>query len=217
MIEKINEMKGNCLACDEVIRVLTEIKSKDNNKTISVAEIGVDIGATAIEILKILEDKDQYYMFDFEDKIYELASDFENLSYVRATVVPCGNTNKIYDSYAWTLQKMYANNKSPVFDLVYLDGAHTFIHDAITICLLKKMVKKDGVIVIDDMDWTIKNSPTCNPNIRPAVLDEYTQEQIECPQVSIATNIFLDDDINWKKYIELCSNHRSVYIRIDGD
>lgn len=211
MIEKINEKKGNWLACNEVIHVLTEMKAKDKNKALSVAEIGVDIGATAVEILKFLDENDKYYMFDFEDKCHELESDFRTLPYVKATVISCGNTNRTYDSYSWTLQKMYRENKSPEFDLVYLDGAHTFFHDALTLCLLKKMTKDDGIIVIDDMDWSFKNSPTCNPDVNPSVLNNYTQEQIECPQISVATSIIMDDDKDWYKLSYLCTTRRSVY------
>ena len=67
MIEKIAERKGNYTPCEEVIYWVELLK--DSKESISVAEIGVDIGATAVEIIHRIERGDKYYFFDIENKV----------------------------------------------------------------------------------------------------------------------------------------------------
>lgn len=211
MIEKIQLGKGNCKPCKEVLNLVKDLKLK--GAKISVAEIGVDIGATACEILKLLDNGDKYYMFDFDQTVVELKRDFDALGkVVRAEVIPCGNTTKTYDSYCWTLYKLLVKEKEPVFDVVYLDGAHTFFHDGLAVCLLKKMIKNEGFLVLDDIKWTFSKSPTCNPAVNPNILNCYTEEQIECAQVAIVADVFLENDSGWLRMD--CGNAgRRIYQR----
>lgn len=214
MIERIQNKKGNYLPCKEVIEILHNMKEEDR-RDISVAEIGVDIGATACSILEILEEEDTYYMFDLDYKINELYEDFLKASFVKAKVIPCANTTRRFDCYSWSLMKLYKERGKEAFlDLVYLDGAHTFFHDAPTVCMLKKLIKKGGILVLDDMDWSFAVSPTCNPKVNPSVLEQYTEEQIETAQIAIVADMFLTDDPEWLEDIERRSSHRRTYRRV---
>ena len=182
-----------------------------------VAEVGVDIGATTCEALKFLDKNDTYYIFDFDFIIEELLNDLKGLEYAKSNIVGCGNTKKLYDSYAWSLQKLYKEMKrKPVFNLVYLDGAHTFFHDGLAICILKKMIAHGGILLLDDMDWTIKESPTCNPGVNPKILDQYTDEQMETEQVAIAVELFLEEAPEWEEITEHMENspRRKAYRRL---
>jgi len=211
MLERINQ-QGNKLiseACTEMLEVIKEKKKKSS--PITVAEIGVGVGATANEVIKLLDESDNYYMFSFDNDVIELEKDLKQKDYCKTNLYACGNTRKKYDSYAWSLAKLY-NKQS--FDIVYLDGAHTFLHDGITCCLLKKMIKKNGIIILDDIDWSFSKSRTTNPKKNPAILDWLTQEQIESCQVALVEDIFMKDDKNWKYIKDISSKHRSVYKRI---
>lgn len=92
---------------------------------LSVAEIGVGIGATSVEILKRLRNIDSFYFFSFEKDVGELNDDLKNAEYCKCNLYPMGNSNAKYDSYNWKLSSLCLENNVR-FDLVYLDGAHSF-------------------------------------------------------------------------------------------
>lgn len=102
------------------------------------------------------------------------------------------NTDKAYDSYSWILSDMvYAqrkNNKDGTFDIAYLDGAHSFIHDGLALCLLKELVKFDGYIIIDDLHWSYSKNQRC---MASDFLELYTKEQLYECQVRRAVDMFI--------------------------
>ena len=154
MIEKLTVGMGNTKPCREVLNCIKQMK--DKKKTVIVGEIGVDLGATAVEILKLLKNPDEYHFFDRESKTRELLKDFNSININGVQLYEYGNTDKIYDYYGWQLCKLYKMWKSNFdtverFDVVYLDGAHTFIHDSGTAAILKEMITPGGYIILDDI------------------------------------------------------------------
>ena len=108
---------------------------------------------------------------------------------------------------------MESLQKQDIFDVVYLDGAHTFIHDGLSCCLLKEMIKKSGYIVFDDLYWSIGKSPTVNPEVNPGIKNLYTDEQINDYQVQRVVNAFMVNDKSFKQcYID--NYDRIVFQRI---
>lgn len=215
MLEKINQKGFETISqpCKEVLELLS--KMKQTSDSISVAEIGIGIGATANEIVKYLGATDDYYMFSFEKDVLELQSDLKQTKYCLSNLYAMGNTNKTYDSYSWSLAKLYlSKGRQSFLDLVYLDGAHSFFHDGLACCLLKKMTKVGGIIIFDDIDWSYASSPTVNPEKRSITAVNYTQEQIETCQIAMVEDIFMKDDDNWEYMNKYSSRHRSAYVRI---
>lgn len=127
-----------------------------------------------------------------------------------------GNSAKIYDSYAWNIAKMYielkGQNKEKCFDVVYLDGAHTFIFDASALSVLKEMIALGGYIVLDDVNWSIEKSPTCNSLVNPGIKEKYTEEQMRECQIKLVKECLLDND---ERYVRVDDYHRiAIYRRI---
>ena len=122
MIEKINT-KGYEIISKPSSIVISFLES--NKNPISVAEIGVGIGATSVEIAKRLRNFDSFYFFSFEDDVNELDEDLRCAEYCKCNLYPMGNSTATYDSYNWKLSSLCLDNEI-MFDLVYLDGAHSF-------------------------------------------------------------------------------------------
>ena len=61
-------------------------------------------------------------------------------------------------SYIWALMKMIEIFNRPVFDFCYIDGAHNWYTDGFAFFLADKLLKKDGWIVFDDINWTYTRS-----------------------------------------------------------
>ena len=88
---------------------------------------------------------------DLSPNINQLVDDFELEKLV--TVV--------YDarSYTWTLMEMIEQGQQNTFDFCYIDGAHNWDTDGFAFFLVDKLLKKDGWILFDDLDWTYNYSP----------------------------------------------------------
>lgn len=192
----------------KVIKKIRELKTAGKN--LCVAEVGIGIGATAVEIVRLLDENDTYYMFDFADRVYELKADLEQLDFSRATIYAYGNSRKTYDSYAWTLAKLLQESKDKeLFDVVYLDGAHSFFHDGLACCLLKKLCKRGGVLFFDDIDWTFSGSKA----MRTFGSENFTAEQIETPQIAMVVDIFMKNDEEWEYLRDYSTEHRAAFKR----
>lgn len=194
---------GNSEPATTVVKLVKNLKQMSPGGGLRIAEVGVDIGATAVEICKVLDKKDTYYCFDFEHVVREIVEDLMHLPGVECQLVACGNTRRIYDSYNWTLSefflKMLEDDSEGYFDLVYLDGAHTLFHDGLATCMLKELLKPNGYLVFDDLNWTIGRSPTVNPVKKPEMLKCYTEEQINTCQVARVVDIFMRTDKRFKE------------------
>ena len=94
------------------------------NNAPMVAEIGVGIGATTQVMATLLDNRGELHLYDFQDKVAELAADLANLGF--ANVKGFGNTDRHWDSDNWTLGRMLLDGKHEVYDYIYIDGAHTF-------------------------------------------------------------------------------------------
>lgn len=218
MIEKLHNKKHFTLSrpCKDFIEVL---KSYKNNAldSVSVAEIGVGIGATAIEIVKNLSPQDSYYFFSRKQDVDELYEDLKSLDYCQCKLFPVGNSKKTYDSYAWELSKILLNKydgKSDIqFDLVYLDGAHTLFHDGLACAILKELIKPNGIIVFDDLTWTYASSPVVNPSVHPKTAELFTDEQINEAQIAMVIRLFMENDTKWEK-IDLNNQCRVAYKKL---
>lgn len=67
-------------------------------------------------------------------------------------------------SYNWELMKLIEQNTehgvcSPVFDFCFVDGAHTWETDGFAFFLVSKLFKKGGIMVFDDLRWSVATSP----------------------------------------------------------
>lgn len=199
MIEKINTIGYESISTPskKVIYFLDNIL-ESNKEPINVAEVGIGIGATSIEITRRLRNDDAYYFFSYEHDVIELEADLKNTYFCKCKLYPMGNTTTTYDSYNWKLSSLCLENEV-LFDLVYLDGAHSLFHDGLATVLLKKLVKPGGILIFDDIFWTYKISPTLNPEVRPETSENYSKEQIEAEQMKLVIDLFMETDENWER------------------
>ncbi len=202
MIEKIGLKGFKTLSspAGEVIELINILK--EHNKPLTVAEVGIGIGATSVKILELLTENDTVYLFDYQRKIDELVEDLKGINNNNVSIIGVGNSEKLYDSYSWNLATMLLNRRNakksiPLFDLVYLDGAHAFLHDSTACCVLKDLTKNGGYLVFDDMHWSYANSPTQNPKANPKTNMKFTEDQINTAQISMVVDLFMRHDKDW--------------------
>ncbi len=64
------------------------------------------------------------------------------------------------DSYVWWLRKQLRGQQrgktiEPLYDFVFIDGAHTWDHDALAFLLVDRLLRPGGWVLLDDLDWCV--------------------------------------------------------------
>ena len=163
------------------------------HKPTSYAEIGIYEGATAVEVAKLLSEPASMHLFDFENRVFEAQTKLgaiKELENKQLKVHSWSNTHKMFDSYNWNLAKCL--KQGITFDFVFVDGAHSWHHDALAFFLIDQMLEDGGIVVLDDYGWSLATSPTMNPSKFPEITQQYTQEQIETPQVNMVVDLLVE-------------------------
>jgi len=165
------------------------------------AELGIYRGHTTEAIASHLAGEGEIHLFDYEDMVQDLAGRLRASGY--DNVVCHGNSRKAMDSYNWSLMKLLEQHEQPIFDYVFIDGAHTWGVDALAFFLVDKLLRVGGHVDFDDYKWSLAISPSQNPTAFPATAKMYTPEQIAVPQVAKIVDLIVKRD---ERYEEIVPN-----------
>jgi len=219
MLEKREEPEFAAIArpSEHAILLLRQVLAEEPSPKI--AEVGIGIGATSLELCRVLDGRGHISFFDFEERLVELAADLSAHGFTNFRTH--GNSRLTYDSYGWTLakvlQEMRRSGEDGVFDFIYFDGCHLFHHDAAATVICKELLKPGAILLMDDFDWSIAVSPTMRPSVTPSITEDFTQEQIEISHVALICELFLDSDPAFVK-VDIgyrSHEHRRAYRRVD--
>jgi predicted O-methyltransferase YrrM len=83
-------------------------------------------------------------------------------------------------SYTWRLMRLLQQDPMPRFDLCYIDGAHDWFVDGFAFFLVDRLLKPNGWIIFDDLNWTYATSPALKHTDRVTNMpaDERTLPQV---------------------------------------
>jgi len=165
----------------------------------SYAEIGVYRGDTARRVAELLGGDGELHLFDYEDRVVPVAAALRAAGH--GNVVAHPNSRRMLDSYNWSLMRLLAAHREPLFDYVFLDGAHTWALDALAFCLVDRLLRPGGIVDFDDYHWTVRASPSMRPEIFPDVLDLYTDEQIDARQVALVVDLLARRDGRYEEIV----------------
>jgi predicted O-methyltransferase YrrM len=163
-------------------------------------EIGVYLGATAEAVAEVLGEQGELHLLDFEDRVAPVAERLRARGLGR--VVAHANSRRTLDSYNWSLMRLLREGRAGTFDYVFLDGAHTWAHDALAFLLVDRLLKPGGHVDFDDYSWTLARSPSMNPDAFPPTRELYSDEQIEVPQVALVVDLLVRSDPRYEEVVE---------------
>jgi hypothetical protein len=163
------------------------------------AEVGVGSGRTSEAFARHLNGRGTLHLFDFSEKVKLVKERLQRRGF--NNVVPHGNSRKIYDDYNWSLMKLIKVNSRPVFDYVYLDGAHTWHNDALAYFLIDRLLKVGGFLEFDDYRWSHLSSRIANPRVCPGTRDRFTGEQIKTCQVGLVIDFLVKRDTRYQSVV----------------
>jgi len=158
-----------------------------------IAEVGVGIGATTLRMAEIMDNRGELHIFDREQVANELYGDLVGRGFTNIVNHP--NSHRIWDSYHWSMAKMISEGRAEMFDLVYVDGAHTYLHDGLAFFLSDRLMKVGGLIVFDDYGWRFSASTA------KTKFENLTQEQRETPQIKMVVDDLVEHHIAFETVV----------------
>jgi len=96
-----------------------------------------------------------------------------------------------YRSFTWELLKLIRSEPRPAFDLCYFDGGHTWDDTGFGFVLVNMLLRPGGVIVFDDIDWSIENSPAYNKD--PAQMAPYSEDERTAATVRLVWDVLVPE------------------------
>lgn len=188
----MHQVPNSCCVPGPNLNVIEWVKKQ---RPMWYAEIGVYEGATATEVAKVLDEDAHMDLFDFYDRldfVRKRLEAVEELQDKSLYVKMHGNSRLLFDSYNWSLAKVLEEAAgTKIYDFVYIDGAHSWHHDALSFMLVDRLLYKHGIVVFDDYGWTFSGSPTMSPGRFPDIVKQYTAEQIVTPQVNMVVDLLV--------------------------
>jgi predicted O-methyltransferase YrrM len=163
------------------------------------AEIGVYKGYTAARIADLLDGHGEIHLFDYADRVEPVATRLRDAGHRNVVAHP--NSRRLLDSYNWSLMRVLAERGGDAFDYVFLDGAHTWAHDALAFTLADRLLAPGGYVDFDDYRWTLRASPTMNPGAFPEIEQLYTEEQIDSAQVALVVDLLVRTDARYEEVV----------------
>lgn len=138
-------------------------------------ELGFFHGVSSAYIAQILKDRGGGHLTTIDrssaryrkPNIEQLLSDLDLTSFVTVYYEDI--------SYTWRLMNLVENNGTPIFDFCYIDGGHTWDDTGFAIFLVERLLRPDGWLLLDDLDWTLEQMPT--------LPTDKTREEMTTPQV----------------------------------
>jgi predicted O-methyltransferase YrrM len=159
--------------------IIRDIITQNNAKDI--LEIGFLHGKSSAYIAAILEDLDRGTLVTI-DQSGALARDPSIYDLLRTT----GLGHRVqpifaFRSFTWELQKLIAQVPRARFDLCYFDGGHTWDSTGFGVVLVDILLKPGGVLVLDDMNWSVKTSSHYRKNPKRAA--KFSEDEAAIPAV----------------------------------
>jgi predicted O-methyltransferase YrrM len=207
-IQKLRQLTDRLINSDRANSPRGVATSGPNNGTINfirrtecrqIAEIGVFKGCTSIEFAKFLNGEGELHLFDYEDRARDVASALGRAGFRNVRVF--GSSYKLLDSYNWSLAKLLDRNSEPIYDYVFLDGAHSWAVDALTAFLVDRMLKVGGYLDFDDYDWPFYGSSSMNPRVFPLTRKFYTAEQFASKLVIMVVDLVVKRNLRYKEVV----------------
>lgn len=77
---------------------------------------------------------------------------------------------RAHSSYNWFLKAQIEaasdtlGNCEPIYDFCYLDGSKNWNVDGLAVVLIEKLLRPDGWLLMDDLEWTYESNPWIVPS-----------------------------------------------------
>jgi predicted O-methyltransferase YrrM len=109
-------------------------------------------------------------------------------------------------SYTWWLKDEIARrsdmagNCSPGYDFVYIDGAHNWTIDGLSVFLTEKLLRPGGWLLLDDLEWRYGGSQSSfGPGQGPSDL-RLSPGELDAPHMKLVFDLIVQQHPNFSQF-----------------
>jgi predicted O-methyltransferase YrrM len=123
----------------------------------------------------------------------DLRSAKQNTPNIEELLERVGERNRVdvfYEptSYTWRLMRLLQEDPRPRFDFCYIDGAHDWFVDGFAFFLVDRLLRPNGWILFDDMEWSYAGSPALGNTDR---VKQMPEDERTAPQVRLVYDLLV--------------------------
>jgi predicted O-methyltransferase YrrM len=157
-------------------------------------EIGFFMGKSSAYMGAILEDRDPERRDGAKLVTIDLASARDRSPNITELLAKLDLGHRVEPIFAhrsatWEMQKMLSMSPRPQFDFCYYDGGHVWDSTGFGVVLVHMLLKPGGLLLLDDMDWTMAKSDHYKAN--PKELLRYSSDESSTPAVRRTWDLIL--------------------------
>ena len=180
------------------------------NEIKHILELGIAHGTGSCYMAAALDENkngeiitiDNQSAIERKPNIYELAEKCNLSQYISPVFAN--------SSYNWELMKLVDKNTvdgicQPIFDFCYIDGAHNFEIDTCAFYLVDKLLKPNGLLLFDDLNWTYAKSPSLKNS---DLVKNMTDEEKNTPHIKKLIELVVLPHPNYHK----ATNHDAWFL-----
>lgn len=159
------------------------------NNIRDVIEIGFAHGKSSAYIAAILEEQGEGHLSTFD--LVKARDRKPNIEGILRKLDLSHRVTPFFAkrSYTWDLQRLITANPRPQFDFCFFDGGHTWDNTGFGVLLIDMLLRPGGLILLEDMDWTIAASKHFQNN--PQQMKRYDMDERATPAVRHVWNNIL--------------------------
>lgn len=167
------------------------------NKCQNLCELGTYVGKSATYFGAILKEQGNGKLTTFDltypeknPRVETLLKEFNLTEYVKVV--------RSVGGYTWDLAEMILKGVDEKFDFCYIDGGHTFLFTGMGFVLVNILMKSGGIVIFDDVYWTIENNPNAFVNIKVMSDEEKAIAGVKrvCDTIVANSGYTLIDNVN---------------------
>jgi predicted O-methyltransferase YrrM len=112
-----------------------------------------------------------------------------------------------HSSYNWFLKEQIeaasdaAGNCRPVYDFCYLDGSKNFNVDGLAVVLIEKLLRPDGWLLMDDLEWTYERNPWIVPEGDGRPLGPLSARERATPHLRAVFELIVKQHTSFTRFI----------------
>lgn len=148
-----------------------------------VLELGFYKGKSSLVFSLLMDERGQVDTYDLPSALDLTPNifDLKNIFDLQDKVKVCISDR----SFTWELAKRIASGEKNEYDMIYIDGGHTLDTTATVFLLANTLLKQGGVLIFDDLNWTISKSPHYISQIEKGreIYKEYSSEEKKFPAI----------------------------------
>src|SRR5271170_7945542 len=99
-------------------------------------------------------------------------------------------------SFNWRLMKLLEEGRFETYDFCYIDGGHTWYDTGFAFCLIERLIKPNGWVVFDDLQFTFRESS----NRDRSWVKRMPEEEQVVPQVQRVFELLVESHPNFGSF-----------------